>query len=191
MGTTFTALLVHHCWKKTPTGHLLHTCIENQASEIGLYGLIWHNSFPVCTRSGVLITRSWLFHVCQFNNDHEIAINIDHATHKPKRLHDRAIIDVVQEFFDSKSELRAINHVRMLHGVVSLSDICTADGTPRLDNVFLSRDQFGGSLNDFCGLPNVMSLHPIPRHGVRPWSFSLQAQKSKTDHTSRVIVGGL
>jgi len=146
MGTTRTALLVHHCWKRTSTGHLLHTCIENQALEMGLYGLIWHNSFPAYAKwcSG----HSWLFHVCQFNKDHEIAINIDHATLKPKRLHNRAIMDVVQEFFDSKAELQAINCARMLHGVVSLSDICTADGK-RLDSVFLSRAQFGGNRNDF------------------------------------------
>jgi len=86
MGTTHTALLVHHCWKKTPTGHLLHTCIENQALEMGFYGLIWHNSFPGYAKW--CSDHSWLFHVCQFNNDHEIAINIGHATLKLKRVHE-------------------------------------------------------------------------------------------------------
>jgi hypothetical protein len=143
MGTMRTALLVHHCWKQTPTGQLLCTCIEN---EVGMYGLIWSNKFP--TYSKWCSNHSWLFQVCQFNNDHEITVNVAHATLKLKHLHDIGLVDVFHRHFDSKAELRAINRVRMLHKVVSLSDISTADGT-RLETTFLSRSEFGGCRNDF------------------------------------------
>jgi len=146
MGTTRTALLVHHSWKNTPTGQLLCTCIEIQVLEMGMYGLIWTNKFPIYSKC--CSAHSWLFHVCQFNNDHEIKLNIDHTTLKPKRLLDRAIMDTVKLHFDSKADLCAINRVRMQHIVVSLSDICSANGTS-LDTTFLSRSPFSGSRNDF------------------------------------------
>jgi len=56
-------------------------------------------------------------------------LNIDHAILKPKRLLDTAIMDAAQQYFDSKADLRAINRVRMHHKVVSLSDICSANGS--------------------------------------------------------------
>ena len=46
MGTLPTALLVNQCWQRTPTRHLLHTCIEDMVLETGLYGLLWHQNFP-------------------------------------------------------------------------------------------------------------------------------------------------
>jgi hypothetical protein len=67
---------------------------------------------------------------------------------KPKWLGDTSIMDAAQQHFDSKAELRAINRVRMHHNVVSLSDICSANGSS-LDTTFLSRSPFGGSRNDF------------------------------------------
>jgi hypothetical protein len=113
---------------------------------MGLYGLIWTKSFP--TYSKWCSAHSWLFHVCQFNNDHKIKLNIDHAILKPKRLLDTAIMDAAKRYFDSKADLRAINRVRMHHKVVSLSDICSANGSS-FDTTFLSRTPLGGSRNDF------------------------------------------
>ena len=167
MGTMRTALLVHHCWKQTPTGQLLRTSIENQVLEMGMYGLIWSNKFP--TYSKWCSNHSWLFHVCQFNNDHEIRVNVSHATLKPKRLHDIALMDVFQRHFDSKSELRAINRVRMLHKVVSLSDICTADEA-RLDTSFLSRSEFGGCRNDFIW----PAKHHVSAADYTMWSKAME-----------------
>ena len=57
----------------------------------------------------------------------------------------------------------------MLHGVVSLSDICTADGT-RLDNVFLSRAQFGGSRNDFLW----SDKHHVSPADYTTWSKAIE-----------------
>ena len=37
------------------------------------------------------------------------------------------MIQCALDFCDKKSDLKAINRVRMLHQVVSLADICSAD----------------------------------------------------------------
>jgi len=182
MGTTRTALLVHHSWKGTPTGQLLRTCIENQVLEMGMYGLIWTNSFP--TYSKWCSSHSWLFHVCQFNNDHEIKLNIDHAMLKPKRLWDKSIMDAAQQHFDSKADLRAINRVRMHHKVVSLSDICSANGSS-LDTTFLSRSPFGGSRNDF--------IWPVKHHvsasDYTTWSKAMEFVFSGPNQTLLTPLG--
>jgi len=137
---------------------------------MGLYGLIWYKSLPVYAKW--CSDHSWLFHVCQFNNDHEIAIKIEHAALKPKRLHDRAIMDVVQEIFDSKAELRAINRVRMLHGVVP-------------DNVFLSRAQFGGSRNDFLW----PAKHHVSSSDYTTWSKAVEFVFAGTNQTLTTPLG--
>ena len=61
MGTLRTALLVNQCWQKTPTWHLLHTCIEDMVLETGLYGLLWHQNFPAY--SSWTSQYSWIYHV--------------------------------------------------------------------------------------------------------------------------------
>jgi len=182
MGTTRTALLVHHSWKSTPTGQLLCTCIENQVLEMGLYGLIWTKSFP--TYSKWCSAHSWLFHVCQFNNDHKIKLNIDHAILKPKRLLDTAIMDAAKQYFDSKADLRAINRVRMHHKVVSLSDICSANGSS-FDTTFLSRTPLGGSRNDF--------IWPVKHHvsssDYTTWSKAMEFVFAGPNQTLPIPLG--
>ena len=89
MGTLRTALLVNQCWQRTPTRHLLHTCIEDMVLENGLYGLLWHQNFPAY--SHWTSQHSWIYHVCEFNYTNEIRLNIDHAELKPRRVGDQSI----------------------------------------------------------------------------------------------------
>ena len=126
MGTLRTALLVNQCWQKTPTRHLLHTCIEDMVLETGLYGLLWHQKF--LAYSSWTSQHAWIYHVCEFNYTHEIRLNIAHAELKPRREGDQSIMAAVYQYFNSAAALRAINRVRMLHGVVNVSDITAADG---------------------------------------------------------------
>ena len=146
MGTLRTALLVNQCWQKTPTRHLLHTCIEDMVLDTGLYGLLWHQNFPAY--SSWTSQHSWIYHVCAFNYAHEIRLNIEHAELKPRREGDRSIMAVAYNHFNSAADLRAINRVRMLHGVVNISDITAADGR-KLDQVFLVSEAFEGTRNDY------------------------------------------
>jgi hypothetical protein len=146
MGTLRTALLVNQCWQKTPTRHLLHTCIEDMVLETGLYGLLWHQNFPAY--SSRTSQHSWIYHVFEFNYAHEMRLNIEHAELKPRRGGDRSIMAEVYRYFNSAADLRAINRVRMRHGVVNISDITAADGR-KLDHVFLVSEAFEGTRNDY------------------------------------------
>ena len=147
MGTLRTALLVNQCWQKTPTRHLLHTCIEDMDLETGLYGLLWHQNFPAYSRW--TSQHAWIYRVCELNYTHEIRLNISHAELKPRREGDQSIMAAGNQFFDSTAALRAINRVRMLHGVVNVRDIAAADGRA-LDQVFLVGSAFEGKRNDYA-----------------------------------------
>jgi len=85
--------------------------------------------------------------VCEFNYTNEIRLNIAHAELKPRRVGDQSIMAAVNQYFDSTAALKAINRVRMLHGVVNVSDIAAADGRA-LDQVFLVGSAFAGKRND-------------------------------------------
>ena len=126
MGTLRTTLLVNQCWQKIPTRYLLNTCIEDMVLETGLYGLLWYQNFPAY--SSWTSQHVWIYHVCEFNYTHEIWLNIAHADLKPRREGDQSIMPAAYQYFNSTATLRAINRVRMLHGVVNVSDITAADG---------------------------------------------------------------
>ena len=57
----------------------------------------------------------------------------------------------------------------MFHKVVSLSDICTADGT-RLDTTFLSRSEFGGCRNYFIW----PTKHHVSSAAFTTWSKAME-----------------
>ena len=57
----------------------------------------------------------------------------------------------------------------MLHKVVLLSDICTADGA-RLDTSFLSRSEFGGCRNDFIW----PAKHHVSAADYTMWSKAME-----------------
>jgi hypothetical protein len=133
MGTLRTTLLVNQCWQKIPTRYLLNTCIEDMVLETGLYGLLWYQNFPAY--SSWTSQHVWIYHVCEFNYTHEIWLNIAHADLKPRREGDQSIMPAAYQYFNSTATLRAINRVRMLHGVVNVSDITAADGRA-LDQFF-------------------------------------------------------
>ena len=94
--------------------------------KTGLYELLWHQNFPAYSRW--TSQHSWIYHVCEFNYMNEIRLNIAHAELKPRRVGDQSIMAAVNKYFDSTAALRAINRVRMLHGVVNVSAIAAADG---------------------------------------------------------------
>ena len=114
MGTAHTSLLLEHCWQKTPTGQLLQVAIENHVLDVGL-NFIWDNT-RFASYSRWRSHHSWIYNVCAFNNEKEIALSLH-----PKRRHDRALMELASEFLNTTSELKAFNRVRMLHNVVSLA----------------------------------------------------------------------
>jgi len=141
MGTERTAIMLSQCWQGTPIGQLFITSIEELALDTGLYGPLWQQ--PYHQYSNWTSTHSLVYHACEYHYQNEIQIHIPHAPLKPKRSRDKSIMDMVAQHFPSKICLRAINIVRMLHEVVHLSDITTADGRS-LDQAFLTAMKFPG-----------------------------------------------
>jgi len=97
---------------------------------MGLYGSIWDNSrFP--TYSKYCSNHAWLFHVCEFNNQHEIHLSIPHAKLSLRRINDRALMDVAADFlkaneWDQLDVAWTFRHYKMMtrnHGKMA-SSIC-------------------------------------------------------------------
>ena len=161
MGTARTQALLSHSLHQTPTNNLLLTNIEHMVLEAGLYGLIWDAHTPSMKKW--CATDTWIFHTLDFNYEHEIKINLPHTTLEPARLNDRALMDLARHAFSTGRELKAINKVRMLHEVIHLSDITTANGRS-LDPAFLISEPFPELRNDFTW-PS--------KHNVFPADFTI------------------
>lgn len=139
--------LVMHGWKESPTQSLLQLNIEQFVLEAGLFGSIWH--LPTLKKAlKWCSSHSWIHHTAVFLVKHDIQISPRHFELKAQRRGDKAIMDVVSTLPFTSTDLRKINEVRMLHCVISLSDLVTADGR-RLDPVFLHRTAFEGDRNTF------------------------------------------
>ena len=149
-GTSRTSLMVEHCTSNTLTGKQFWICIEDLVLEIGLFSSLWQMPFPTIAKW--VSHHSWVYHICEFNYENEILINLEHAELKPKRDGDKAIMWLATLYSDKRGILKAINPVQMFHGVACLSDITTADSS-RINEEFLyDRDQFDGRRNDFLWL---------------------------------------
>jgi hypothetical protein len=146
MGVARSTALLDHCLNDTPTGKFMKMHLEHLVMEAGLYGSIW--TMPQSQLAKWCTTSTWIFHTYKFQADNDIVLNIKHQTLAPKRVNDKAIMDLATNFTSSATELRAINRVRMLHEVIHLSDLTTANGTS-LDPAFLISDPFPEKKNDF------------------------------------------
>ena len=147
---------------------LLQVAIENHVLDVGLFGLIWNNTRFVkyslwCSH------HSWIYHVCAFNNENEISLAIPHATFTPKRINDRASMDIASDFLSSGGEFRAFNRVRMRHNVVFLSDITTANGRS-IDRLFTASSEFEEVRNNF----ECPSKHYVSSSDYTLWCKTLE-----------------
>jgi hypothetical protein len=145
-GTSRTAALVEHCLRKTPTGKIINVCIEDLVLEIGFFNLLWQ--MPFQTYKQWTSDHSWVYAICEYNHTHKINLHLEHSAFKPKRVHDKSIMELAATHFSTAQELSAINRVRMFQGVVSIADITTADGH-KLNDEFLCSQEFDGRRNDF------------------------------------------
>ena len=129
--------LILHSWKVSPTTSLIKMNIEAFVLEAGLFGNIWkHSTLKKALRW--CSSHSWLYHTSKFMIENYIEISTPHEELKPKRVGDKAIMDVLSELRFSDTQLSQINEVRMAHGVISISDLTVADGT-KIDPAFLHK----------------------------------------------------
>ena len=134
-GTARTALIVEAVNRETPTGFLLHLCIEDVVLDVGQYGSLWDMQFKRISQ--YIQTHSLIFHMWKYNTDHDINISLEHIQLSEQREGDTAIMGLAQRILHSRAEHRSIQTVRMKLGVIHLSDITTADGY-KLDQRFYS-----------------------------------------------------
>ena len=126
-GTSRCAILMDQLHKKTQLGHIMMGNIEDIVLEAGLFGSVWQLD---TSEIGKYISKhSWMYATIAYNNEHNISLSIPHGKLDAKRTNDREIMKCALDFCDKQSDLKAINRVRMLHQVVSLADISSADGS--------------------------------------------------------------
>ena len=147
-------MLVDHCWRNTPTGQFLRLNIEDIVLESGLYGPLWDQNYNMY--ASWCQTDTWIFQVCKFNADHHITIDVAHACLSPRKVGDKSIMAAIYPFLrNSKKDMRAFNRVRMLHGIIHLSDLTQANGRD-LDHIFLVAEGLAETRNPF--------LWPLKHH---------------------------
>ena len=146
-GTQRTSFLIQNYFSNTPTFKSILLNIEDIVLEGGFYGLIW--SWDISLMKW-LSPHSWLFHVLQYNFDNNISISIPHTTLKPNRENDKSIMSLATSNFSDATSLKAINRIRMFHNVISVSDLCQANGFT-LDRRFLFSRQHPDQTNGFKG----------------------------------------
>ena len=136
MGTSRTSFLVEHSFRNTPLGNSIRVCIEDIVLDAGLYGLIWHMKFSEIKK--YIEGHSWVFAILDYNNKHNITLDVDHGILHQRRKNDKSIMSLASTYYTKVADLRAINRIRLSFQVHSLSEICSANGKYIMDEYFLN-----------------------------------------------------
>ena len=72
--------------------------------------------------------HSICYAACEYNHSNNITIYLQHETINPKRKGDSSIMKWATMYSSTSSDLKAINRVRISHGLCSISKICEANG---------------------------------------------------------------
>ena len=149
-------------------------CVEDLVLDAaGLYGLLW--DMPFDAYSAWVEKHSWIYSIVEYAYDHNIQINCKHSTLEPQRQGNRSIMECVSAYNMNTSDLRAINRVRQLHGVVHLIDIPSADAGGFLNSEFLCPSQFDDGEMTTFGPFYIMLLELITNLGDVLWNTSSQS----------------
>ena len=133
-GTSRTVMMVDQCNRQTPTGKLLNLWIEDLVLEAGLYGPLW--GMPIEKISSWVSKYSLVYHTCIYNDDNNIIVSIPHNELKSAREGYQSLISIAIKNFHKTAELKAIQQVIMMIGVINVSDFCTSDSRS-MDTSFL------------------------------------------------------
>ena len=178
MGVSQTVALLEHCHQNTPTGKFMQLNIKHLVLEKGMCGPLWQMNADDLSKW--CDTRSWVFHTVKFNHAMKFDVNIDHTQLLPQRTNDKSIMELALKFTSKPKELKAINRVQMLHEVIHLSDITTANGL-QIDPAFLISDPFLEQRNQYTWpkkhhvtTKDYTSWRKIPNHIYCFEDFCLQ-----------------
>ena len=125
-GTLRIALLLDQVNRNTSCGKGFMTCIEGMILESGMYESLWKMDIAVISKW--VSRHSLIYAACEYNCDNKIDINLKHSTLEPKRHRDQSIMNLSSNLYSLKVDLSSINRVRYYHEIISISDICEAEG---------------------------------------------------------------
>ena len=147
----------------TLTGNFIKVNIEHLLLEVGLYHPLW--TMQIESLANWSDTHLWIFHTVRFNHEMKTELNIAHTQLLgPQRINNRAIMELAISFSKKPTELKIIIRVRMLHDVIHLSDITTANGA-RIDPAILISDTFSEQRNE-C---NCLQTHHVSPPDLTTW----------------------
>lgn len=178
MGISQIITLATHTWKRSPTGQLLDTALDDLALEMGLPQPWRHDILS----QGLQYTtkQTWIHHTFQFAVTHDIHLRLNEPSFTPNREGDKTIMELVIASVNNHSTIKAINRIRMSLKVVWLSDITHADGR-HIDSRWLKRQQRYPLRNGF--------VWPVRHHtSDEDWKTWRRWIKSLCQHRSLALL---
>jgi hypothetical protein len=122
-----------HATRPTITGQLIRASMEQARLELGLPGMLTDHSYQYVGR---LLTDCWLKSVWCFCDQAGISFRDSLQPLRLRRHHDQFLIQAFSNSGFRSGDLRILNECRLYLRIVTLSDICTVDGTRILEEFF-------------------------------------------------------
>ena len=134
-GSTRTAMVVEHIYRKTSTGFFYLLIIEDVVLETGLNSSLWKMNFTHIAK--YIQKHSLIYSMLEYNTEQDILISTTHGEMEKKREGDKSLMSMALSLHtNSKScKISAIQRVSIQVRVVSLNDISTVDGS-RIEPIF-------------------------------------------------------
>ena len=87
--------------------------------------------------------HSLVYHTCIYNDAKKIIIYIPHNEFKPAREGCKGLMSISIKYFHKVSELKVIQKVRTMIGVINVSNVYTSDGRSIDTSFLLSKQKYG------------------------------------------------
>ena len=116
---------MQHCNDGTALGDLLLHSLELIRLELGLPGTFTDWNFAL---RGDCVTDCWLKTVWKYCRDHGIGLYDRHTSLTLARKDDQFLMEAFYRAKYTAADLKKLNECRTFLKVVTLADICTADG---------------------------------------------------------------
>ena len=135
MGTSRITCIVEKTNRGILLGDIILLNIEDLILDSSLHGSTW--DMDVKFISKYVDKHCWLYYSVEYNATYKIQINVEYGTLHGYRENDTSIMCKASELYSKMAELKSVSRVRMLHKLVNLSDVTTADGR-KLDKNYLT-----------------------------------------------------
>ena len=96
----------------------------------------------VTKMSAWLLKHSLVYHTCIYNDNNNIKIFIPHDGLKSIREGYQLLMSITLKHFYNDVNLKAIQKLTMMIGVINISDVCTSDGRIMDKSFLLSKQKY-------------------------------------------------